>query len=57
MSEAYRTSIEIDATPDQVFDYFVRPELLVRWMGNYARLEAVEGERQRRSHTVVVLGP
>jgi len=43
MSEAYRTSIEIDAAPDQVFDHFVRPELLVRWMGDSARLEAVEG--------------
>lgn len=43
MSETYRTSIEIDATLDQVFDHFVRPELLVRWMGDYARLEAVDG--------------
>lgn len=43
MSETYRTSIEINATPDQVFDHFVRPELLVRWMGDYARLEAVDG--------------
>jgi uncharacterized protein YndB with AHSA1/START domain len=43
MSETYRTSIVINATPDQVFDYFVRPELLVRWMGDYARLESVEG--------------
>jgi uncharacterized protein YndB with AHSA1/START domain len=43
MSETYRTSIEIDATPDQVFDHFVRPELLVRWMGDYARLDAVDG--------------
>jgi uncharacterized protein YndB with AHSA1/START domain len=43
MSETYRTSIEINAPPDQVFDHFVRPELLVRWMGDYARLEAVEG--------------
>jgi uncharacterized protein YndB with AHSA1/START domain len=42
MSETYRTSIEINATPDQVFDHFVRPELLVRWMGDHARLEAVE---------------
>jgi uncharacterized protein YndB with AHSA1/START domain len=43
MSDTYRTSIEIDATAEQVFDHFVRPELLVRWMGDYARLEAVEG--------------
>jgi uncharacterized protein YndB with AHSA1/START domain len=43
MSEAYRTSIEIEAEPDQVFDHFVQPELLVRWMGDSARLEAHEG--------------
>lgn len=43
MSETFRTSIEIEATPDRVFDHFVKPELLVRWMGDVARLEAVEG--------------
>jgi uncharacterized protein YndB with AHSA1/START domain len=43
MTETYRTSIDIEAPPEQVFDYFVRPELLVRWMGDVARLEAVEG--------------
>jgi len=41
--DAFRTSIEIEAPPEQVFDYFVRPELLVRWMGDVARLEAVDG--------------
>jgi uncharacterized protein YndB with AHSA1/START domain len=43
MSDTFRTSIEIEAPPEQVFDYFVRPELLVRWMGDVARLQAVEG--------------
>ena len=43
MSETFRTSIDIAATQEQVFDYFVRPELLVRWMGDFARLEAVAG--------------
>ncbi len=43
MSETFRTSIDIAAAPEQVFDHFVQPELLVRWMGDYARLEAVEG--------------
>jgi uncharacterized protein YndB with AHSA1/START domain len=43
MSEVYRTSIDIAATPDRVFDYFVKPELLVRWMGDSARLEAASG--------------
>jgi len=43
MSETFRTSIDIAATQDHVFDYFVRPELLVRWMGDFARLEANAG--------------
>lgn len=43
MSETFRTSIDIAATPDRVFDSFVRPELLVRWMGDFARLEANAG--------------
>ncbi len=42
MSEAYRTSIEIAADPERVFDHFNNPELLVRWMGDHARLEARE---------------
>ena len=43
MSETYRTAIDIDAAPEQVFDHFTKPELLVRWMGDLARLDAVEG--------------
>jgi hypothetical protein len=43
MSETFRTSIEIAAAQEEVSDYFVKPELLVRWMGDYARLEASEG--------------
>jgi uncharacterized protein YndB with AHSA1/START domain len=43
MSEVYRTSVDIAAAPDRVFDYFVKPELLVRWMGDSARLEATSG--------------
>lgn len=43
MSEPYQTQVEIEAEPEQVFDYFVKPELLVRWMGNHAKLEARNG--------------
>lgn len=43
MTEPYRTEIEIAAPPDRVFDHFVRPDLLVRWMGDHARLEVREG--------------
>lgn len=42
MNEPFRTSIDIAATPEHVFDYFTNPELLVRWMGDFARLDAVE---------------
>jgi uncharacterized protein YndB with AHSA1/START domain len=42
-SETFRTTIEIAADPDFVFEHFLRPELLVRWMGDRARLEAREG--------------
>lgn len=43
MSKTFRTEIQIEAAPAEVFDYFVRPELLVRWMGDFARLEATNG--------------
>jgi uncharacterized protein YndB with AHSA1/START domain len=43
VSETFRTSIDVAAPQEQVFDYFVRAELLVRWMGDFARLEASAG--------------
>ena len=43
MSETFRTTIDIAAAPDRVFDHFVDPNLLVRWMGDFARLEAADG--------------
>jgi uncharacterized protein YndB with AHSA1/START domain len=43
MSDTFSTAIDIDAPLDLVFDHFVRPELLVRWMGDYARLEPSPG--------------
>jgi uncharacterized protein YndB with AHSA1/START domain len=43
VTEAYQTQIDIEAAPEQVFDYFVKPELLVRWMGDFAKLEAKDG--------------
>jgi uncharacterized protein YndB with AHSA1/START domain len=36
-------SIEIAAEPDRVFDFFTRPELMVRWMGDFARLDPHPG--------------
>jgi uncharacterized protein YndB with AHSA1/START domain len=43
VSGTFSTTLDIAAQPERVFDYFVRPELLVRWMGDFARLEAREG--------------
>ena len=43
MTETFRTRIDVAATPERVFDHFVKPELLVRWMGDVARLQAVDG--------------
>jgi uncharacterized protein YndB with AHSA1/START domain len=43
VSDAFKTSIEIVAPVDRVFDHFLRPELMVRWMGDVARLEAIDG--------------
>jgi uncharacterized protein YndB with AHSA1/START domain len=43
VSDTFRTTIVIAAEPNRVFDYFVQPELLVRWMGDFARLDACEG--------------
>lgn len=43
MSDTFHTRITIEAEPEHVFDHFVRPELLVRWMGDFARLEARSG--------------
>jgi uncharacterized protein YndB with AHSA1/START domain len=42
-AEPYRDSIYIDAEPDEVFEYFTRPEALVRWMGDRAVLDPRPG--------------
>lgn len=40
----YATSILIEATPEEVFDYLVRPERMVLWMGERALLGANPGD-------------
>jgi uncharacterized protein YndB with AHSA1/START domain len=42
-AEALTASIHIAAQPDQVFPYFTRPDAIVRWMGEHARLDPREG--------------
>lgn len=39
MAEPVTASVYIDAPCDRVYEYFVRPEAIVRWMGEYALLE------------------
>jgi uncharacterized protein YndB with AHSA1/START domain len=39
----FRTIIDIEAEPHVVFEHFLHPELLVRWMGDRAQLDAREG--------------
>jgi uncharacterized protein YndB with AHSA1/START domain len=41
--ESYTTSVHIDADPERVFDYFTKPEAMLRWMGDYAVLDPVAG--------------
>ncbi len=36
-------SVHIEATPAEVFEYFIRPEMIVRWMGDHAVLDARPG--------------
>jgi uncharacterized protein YndB with AHSA1/START domain len=42
-SEPSTTSVHIDAEPERVFDYFTKPEAILRWMGDYAVLDPVPG--------------
>jgi uncharacterized protein YndB with AHSA1/START domain len=36
-------SVHVDAEPGRVYEYFTAPEAMVRWMGNFARLDATPG--------------
>lgn len=38
-------TVQIDAPPEVVFPYFTRPELIVRWMGEWADLQPEPGGR------------
>jgi uncharacterized protein YndB with AHSA1/START domain len=44
-AEPVAASVLIQAAPEQVFEYFTQPEAIVRWMGDYALLEAQPGGR------------
>jgi uncharacterized protein YndB with AHSA1/START domain len=37
--DTYTTSVRIEATPEEVFPYLTRSDLMVRWMGDWADLD------------------
>jgi len=39
----YSASVHITADPERVFDYFTKPEAILRWMGDYAVLDPHPG--------------
>jgi uncharacterized protein YndB with AHSA1/START domain len=41
--EPLTASVHIEATPEQVFEYFTSPEAFVRWMGERALLQPAPG--------------
>lgn len=42
-ADPYRDSIHIDAEPELVFEYFTKPDALVRWMGDRAIVDPQPG--------------
>jgi uncharacterized protein YndB with AHSA1/START domain len=43
MAEPLTASVHVAARPEHVFPFFTDPEALVRWMGDYAVLDATPG--------------
>ncbi len=44
-AEPINASVFVEAPPERVYEFFTRPEAMVRWMGEYALLEAQAGGR------------
>jgi uncharacterized protein YndB with AHSA1/START domain len=42
-AEPVTATVHIDAPPERVWEYFTKPAMLVRWMGEYAVLEPEPG--------------
>jgi len=42
-AEPVIASVHIDAPPERVYEYFVKPAAIVTWMGDFALLEASPG--------------
>jgi uncharacterized protein YndB with AHSA1/START domain len=45
LTDPVAASVFIQASPARVYEYFTRPEAIVRWMGEYALLEPKAGGR------------
>jgi uncharacterized protein YndB with AHSA1/START domain len=43
MAEPFTASVHVEAQPERVFAYFTEPEAMIRWMGDYAVLDATPG--------------
>jgi uncharacterized protein YndB with AHSA1/START domain len=44
-TEPVSASVHIDASPERVYEFFTRPEAMIRWMGEFALLEPEAGGR------------
>jgi uncharacterized protein YndB with AHSA1/START domain len=44
-AEPVVATVHVDAPPERVYEYFIRPEAIVTWMGEYAQLEPEPGGR------------
>jgi uncharacterized protein YndB with AHSA1/START domain len=43
MAEPVTASVRIEAEPERVFPFFTEPQAMLRWMGEYAVLDATPG--------------
>jgi uncharacterized protein YndB with AHSA1/START domain len=44
-TEPVTASVFVEAPPERVYEYFTRPDAIVRWMGDYALLEPTPNGR------------
>jgi uncharacterized protein YndB with AHSA1/START domain len=42
-AEPVTATVHINAPPERVYEYFTRPEAIIRWIGDYALLEPEPG--------------